>query len=212
MRPTSGRRAATPASTRATARPRPSKTASGRRRVRPSSSDWLSGTEAIRNQTSREGSVIPEGRAEGELVPAHAGELVELDVAAAQHADDCRAGLGVHQAVQERRHRRGGRTLDDDLRPRERPEQGLEDLLVRKRDDLVDVPAHDLQRLLADTLDSQPVDHAVDLFELDQLTLLDAALHRGRAGRFDSNYSDLWVERLQCGGDSRDQPAAADRN
>lgn len=60
-------------------------------------------------------------------VPAQGPQLLEVDVAAAEDADDFRPRRRVDQAVQQCGHRRSGSTLHDDFAVVHRPEQGVED-------------------------------------------------------------------------------------
>src|SRR5581483_5316177 len=145
------------------------------------------------------------------LVPRELSQLVDVDVAAAQDAHD---GLALLDGDEPREESADGRcccSLHHELAARHEPEQRVEDLTIGQGDDVVDALAHDPVRECADALHAKAVDDAIDLVERHDLSLLDAALHSRRARGLDSDDARRRRQPLHGRRDSRDEPAASDR-
>src|SRR5918999_5939727 len=112
------------------------------------------------------------------LIPAQAAKLGQIEVAAAEHADDLRPGRRVDLPSAERRDSRRRRPLGDELCVGHRPKDVLEDPLIGHRDDLVHEAADELEGRLPHALDAQAVDDRVHAVERHELAALDTRLHR----------------------------------
>jgi len=66
--------------------------------------------------------------------------------------------------------------------------------------------------VIADALNAQAVDDAIDLFQGDHAAGFDALLHRRPVGRFHTDDLDLGVRSLERHCNAGDQSAAADRH
>src|SRR5262249_50773165 len=127
----------------------------------------------------------------------------------AQHGDDFCAGGGLDFAVQQGGDRSGCGAFDHKLAVAHDPDDGVEDVFVGERDDLVDEATHHLVRVFANALHPQAVDDAVDAIQRDNLSRLHALLHAGRAGRLDADDANVRIDRLEGHRHAGDQPAAA---
>src|SRR5262244_486808 len=76
-------------------------------------------------------------------IPLESAELVEVQVPARQDHRDARAGRKLDEPVEQGGDRRRGRPLDDELAALHDPDHRIEDLSIRKRDDLVDESLND---------------------------------------------------------------------
>ncbi len=136
---------------------------------------------------------------------------VEVHVRAAEHGDEIPAGrpLALDPLLRSGDAERG-RRLDDRAGV-------LEDVLHRgaqlvgvDEDHLVDVLAREPERLDADLLHRNAVCEEADVGECDPSACSERAIHRVRVLRLDADDADLGSQALDVGGDSADQPAAAD--
>src|SRR5262249_19514518 len=137
-------------------------------------------------------------------VPPKAAELTEIDVPAAQHTRDSCTWRRFDETLQECSDRSGGRAFGHQLGVRHDPDDGLEDLLVWQRAQIVDVIRDDLERLPADALHAETVDDAIDPVEGHEPAFRDASRHGRRSGRFDPHDPDRRVAALERGRDARD--------
>jgi hypothetical protein len=114
------------------------------------------------------------------LVPREVTQPVDVDVPAAEDADDRPTSLDTYEPREQSGNGSCRRALHHELAARHDPEQGVEDVAIRQRDDVVDALADDAMRKRSDPFHAKAVDDAIDLVERHDLSLLEAAPHTGR--------------------------------
>jgi len=148
----------------------------------------------------------------GEAANDDRRESVHVDVAATQHWDDYLVVVVREPAFEQRRKRHRAGPLDEGLAPLQQSHDCGGSLGIGDGHHLVDPLADDLKGLLAERAGSDTVGDGVDAVEFDPF----APLQRGPGARcplcLDTDDPDIRVVPLECGGNPRDEAAAADWN
>lgn len=141
----------------------------------------------------------------------HKAQTVEVHVGARGDGNErlvahlLAAGPGL-----EARKRQRARGLDDGAGIFKDVLDGRADLVAVDKDDLVEILAAELERLVAHALDGGAVGEKAHVVQGDVFTRVDRALHGIRVLRLNADYLDLGVDRLDVGGYARGKSAAAD--
>ena len=120
--------------------------------------------------------------------------------------------LSLHIQMRERSDREQSRVLDDHLMPLHHVEEGLDQLVVLDRDDLVDVLPHVGEDLLARGLHRDAVGDRLCDGQCHDMPRLHARLHGRCPDGFHADDLHARVQQLRERRDARRQAAAADRD
>ena len=102
--------------------------------------------------------------------------------------------------------------LDDGARILEHVLDGGADLVRIQQQNLVDMRATEIERLLSNTLHRNTIGENSDPIERHPLPRLEGFVHAGGIFRLDTDDPDVRIEVFHVDGDTGDQASAADRN